>query len=344
MIDISIVVPVYNAEDTLKPCLDALLAQSADNIEIIAVDDGSTDASGAMLDEAAKRDSRLHVIHQQNKGRWQARLVAIQASQGRYIGSCDADDVASPGLYSTLLALADETDAGVAVCPYRRIESETGRVIAIEMMARKGIFSPAADPRGFACTNPAMWNKLILGNALRSAANGLCFSTAPRVMEDMLLFTACLPWINTIAYTDVPMYDYMMRAGGVMATLKLDEIESLTSALHTVRDWVGNNDRGGKLQAVVDVMAFAHLGVSALTNLIRSPSGDAAVYARGLRRMLASEFPGYWGRGHNSGAGPTGAARLRLAVALVMFRCHALVPGLRAYNALGRLLGREGRW
>jgi len=344
MIDVSIVLPVYNAEGTLQACLDALMAQPGDNIEIIAVDDGSTDASGAMLDKTARQDSRFHVIHQQNQGEWVARNVAIRASQGRYLGACDADDVAGPGMYANLLARADETGADVVMCPYRRIEGETGRVIAIEMTARPGIFKPLGDPRGVACTNTSMWNKLIRGDAMRSVAEQFRLPETPRLMSDMLLFVACLPWIGKIDYLDAPQYDYMVRSGGVMKTLRIDELNALAQSLCAVRTWVGAHDGGQELQTLVDVIAFAHLGVSALTNLIRSPAGESGRYARELRGTLSSEFPGYGRRGRDSGAGPTRASRLRLDVTLAMFRCHALVPGLRAYAGVGHLLGREGRW
>lgn len=89
---VSVVVPVYNAEPYLRECLDSLFGQTLKEIEIIAVDDGSTDGSGKILDEFAARDRRLKVIHQENAGVSAARNRGIKAARGRYLTFVDADD------------------------------------------------------------------------------------------------------------------------------------------------------------------------------------------------------------------------------------------------------------
>jgi len=345
VIDVSIVLPVRNSQATLEICLDALLAQRDVAMEIIAVDGGSTDDSAAILDAAAARDPRLRVLHEQNRGVWAARNTAIAASQGRYIGACDADDIPQPGLYAALLARAESTGADMVVTPYRRIEIETGRVLAVEMTARSGAFVPADDPRGFACINTALWNKLIRGDALREVVaafngDGLRFATNPRLMEDMLVLAACLPWLGNVEFLDEPLYDYMVRRDATMTTVRLDELGALTDNLRTVRAWVAERGDGAKLQPVVDVLAFVHLGVSALINLVQTSPSEASQYAKDLRVTLAADFPGYVGNSRDRDFGPTASARRRLAGALMLFRCHALVPGLKV---MGRL-GGQGRW
>lgn len=89
---VSVVVPVYNAEPYLRKCLDSLFGQTLKEIEIIAVDDGSTDGSGKILNECAARDRRLKVIHQENAGVSAARNRGIKAARGRYLTFVDADD------------------------------------------------------------------------------------------------------------------------------------------------------------------------------------------------------------------------------------------------------------
>ena len=89
---ITIIIPVYNTEALLARCLESGVAQSMQSIEIICVDDGSTDGSGAILDEWACRDERIKVIHQSNGRQGKARNAALNIAQGDYIGMIDSDD------------------------------------------------------------------------------------------------------------------------------------------------------------------------------------------------------------------------------------------------------------
>ena len=89
---ISIVVPLYNVENYLKECIDSILTQSYHNLEIILVDDGSTDNSGKICDNYAKKDSRIKVIHKENGGASDARNYGIKEAKGKYIQFTDSDD------------------------------------------------------------------------------------------------------------------------------------------------------------------------------------------------------------------------------------------------------------
>nr|MCR5719035.1 glycosyltransferase [Lachnospiraceae bacterium] len=100
---ISIIVPVYNTAKYLERCLDSLTNQTYKDIEIVIVDDGSTDSSGAICDEYAAKDHRIKVIHTDNHGSSSARNTGIKESTGEYIGFCDSDDISQPEMYETLI-------------------------------------------------------------------------------------------------------------------------------------------------------------------------------------------------------------------------------------------------
>jgi len=102
--ELSILVPVYNTEKYLKRCVESLLSQSVKDYEVILVDDGSTDGSGSICDEFARKDSRVRVIHQENAGPSAARLAGIRASCGAYLGFVDSDDYVESDFYERLLA------------------------------------------------------------------------------------------------------------------------------------------------------------------------------------------------------------------------------------------------
>ena len=105
---ISVIVPIYNVEQYLERSIGALINQTYSNLEIILVDDGSKDRSGAMCDEFATRDSRIKVIHKENGGSSSARNMGIEAATGDYIGFCDSDDYPENDLYENLLNIATE--------------------------------------------------------------------------------------------------------------------------------------------------------------------------------------------------------------------------------------------
>lgn len=110
MIKVSIIVPVYNVEQYLPICLNSILAQTLNDIEIICVDDGSTDRSPAILDDYAEKDSRLRVIHKENRGYGHSMNVGIDAASGEYIGIVESDDCILPDMYESLYSAAKNND------------------------------------------------------------------------------------------------------------------------------------------------------------------------------------------------------------------------------------------
>ena len=113
---LSVIIPVYKAERSLRRCVDSLLCQLYTNLEIWLVDDGSPDGSPAICDDYAARDRRVHVIHQPNQGAFAARNAGLDAAAGALIGFVDADDWLEPNMYETLYALLRDTAADIAQC------------------------------------------------------------------------------------------------------------------------------------------------------------------------------------------------------------------------------------
>ena len=96
---ISVIIPVYNVEKYLRRCLDSVIAQTYQNLEIICVDDGSIDDSGKICDQYAVRDARIKVIHQENQGLSAARNRGLDAAEGEYIAFVDSDDYILEDMY-----------------------------------------------------------------------------------------------------------------------------------------------------------------------------------------------------------------------------------------------------
>ena len=115
---VSVLVPIYNVESYLPQCLDSLLVQTLQDIEIIAVDDGSTDSSGKILEDYAAKDSRIKAIHKRNTGYGNTMNVALSQATGEYIGILESDDFTAPDTYEKMYAVAIEQQVDVAKANY----------------------------------------------------------------------------------------------------------------------------------------------------------------------------------------------------------------------------------
>ena len=118
---ISIVVPVFNIEGYVERCLQSLLRQTYANLEILTIDDGSTDRSGEIIDRLAETDSRIKVIHKENGGVTSARMTGIETATGEWIGFVDGDDEVESDMFAHLLYNAITYDSDISHCGYQML-------------------------------------------------------------------------------------------------------------------------------------------------------------------------------------------------------------------------------
>lgn len=152
---ISIIVPVYKTEKQLPRCIESILGQTVSNLELILIDDGSPDNCGKICDEYARRDSRVKVIHQVNKGHSNARNADLEVARGELIGFVDSDDYIEPDMYEYLYQLICRDDASMAMCNVCEDEGfRSARLIekTYELIRSTDLFRLA--------DWPAVWNKL----------------------------------------------------------------------------------------------------------------------------------------------------------------------------------------
>ena len=134
---VSVVMPIYKVERYLGLCVEAILAQTLREIEVILVDDGSPDGCPALCDAYAARDSRVRVIHQENQGAGAARNAGLCAAQGRYVIFLDSDDVYHPQMLERMVARAEKYRADVVICLADALEEETGRTRSMPNQLRR---------------------------------------------------------------------------------------------------------------------------------------------------------------------------------------------------------------
>lgn len=116
--EISVIVPVFRAEKYLNACVDSILSQTFSDFELVLIEDGSPDLSGAICDEYAQRDERIRVIHQSNQGQAAARNHALPMTQGKWMCYVDSDDMIHPQMLEHLYRAAVESGAGMSMCQF----------------------------------------------------------------------------------------------------------------------------------------------------------------------------------------------------------------------------------
>ena len=196
-IKISVIMPIYNAYDYLRPAIDSVLDQTLTEIELICVDDGSTDSSFDLIKEYQKKDERIRIVTETNAGPALARNNGIKRARGEYLAFLDADDFFEPTLLEKLYTLAKEKDLDIAISGYdvynsRKATFEAAVPAEHEEVYKEGeVTSKRLCPdRIFSSTNGAAWNKLFRRSFV--VEKQLLFLNDAKVYEDVYFVVSSL--------------------------------------------------------------------------------------------------------------------------------------------------------
>lgn len=225
MATISVIVPTYNAGEYLKFCLDSILAQTHRDLEILLVDDGSTDGSGAVCDGYAKMDGRVRVIHQENRGPSAARNRGLDAATGAYIAFVDADDVLAPNMLEALLQAIREGD--MAICNTQRL-SKTGEPGACCPIGEENMTGRAFAEK---LLLPQAWFYVTVMNRLyrRELFAQLRFPEG-FIHEDEAIVCQLAARCSRVVTVSKPLYFYRKTPGSIMELgLRIQTTDKLTA-------------------------------------------------------------------------------------------------------------------
>ena len=212
---ISVIVPVYNMEKYLKRCVDSILAQEYENLEIILVDDGSKDSSPKMCDAYAGQDERIRVIHKENGGLSDARNAGLAVAKGSFIGFVDSDDWIEPGMYRNMYEAATKYQAEVVVCRYAEVYADRvvdGSSNDIVELTREEVLNIFICEHSQYKIYNSVWSKLfkreIIGDTLFPKG---------RNSEDIVFTTKAFCRLERCVYIDTAYYNYVReREGSIM--------------------------------------------------------------------------------------------------------------------------------
>lgn len=211
---ISVIVPVYNTVKYLDRCMKSILNQNYSNLEILLVDDGSTDGSAERCDFYAAEDSRVCVIHKENGGQSSARNAGLDLCRGEYISFVDSDDWIEPEMYSTLVNQLILCDAGLAICGrYDAYENNNHKTIG-KILGKNGLFDAYQ-------LIPYMINSELSDFSVcdklhrRDLWNNIRFPEGT-IYEDLAVMYKVVLAAKSVVLCDVPFYVYYHRTGSTV--------------------------------------------------------------------------------------------------------------------------------
>ena len=217
----SVIVPVYNVENFLPRCVDSILAQNVDSMEIILVDDGSRDSSGTICDEYARKDSRIRVVHKENGGLSSARNTGLDICRGEYIAFVDSDDWIEPDAYENMLKTARELDVKMVCGGRYDVSSKTGeKKLGLCPPKTEKISSEELVGRIFTWDNcdSSACDKLYH----RSLLEGWRFPMG-KVCEDVPVMYRIVLQTDYVAVYGHPVYNYFHRHGSITTAAVSDK-------------------------------------------------------------------------------------------------------------------------
>lgn len=258
---LSIIAAVYNLEKYLPRCLDALVNQTLQEIEILCVDDGSTDSAPQIIDEyAQKYPEKIKAFHKPNGGEFTTRNYGLERASGEYVTFVDTDDWVEPDWAEKLYNAAKNNDADLAVCGFERIDLNTNKVVSTNMTNFGQTIKEISSKDDFTLfINPAPWNKVYK----REKVKDLRFLPF-RGFNDAMFLASCYTRMNKIAFVPEPLYHYYLRYDSQIHTVNKQDVENLKKYLLEVKKLYVETNKYDEMKYILDTFAFLHLGTSVM--------------------------------------------------------------------------------
>lgn len=302
---VSIIVPAYNAGERIEKCLDALINQTLENIEIIVIDDGSTDCTAEICSAFATKDGRVRHVEQSNSGVSAARNTGLALARGEYVTFCDADDFLEPEALATMLSAAQRFESDIVVCKIRQVGANAEvREVSNIQASEETVYEREESIRNWLVPLFGIGGKLvrgfatsclIRGNLLR--AHGIAFDTSVSVHEDALFIAWVLAFAERVVFVPRALYNYIYKTGSLTSIYfaerrvsyprRLAELTRYREALFNIACMANLGDSKSVCVAHCYASYLYYLSSSAATSQ-DSVSGAVRVIGAALRRRPAS--------------------------------------------------------
>lgn len=341
-VKISVVIPIYNGEQVLSRCVDSLLCQTLDSIEIICVNDGSSDRTRDIIDAyAAQNPSKVFGVHIDNGGSGRARNIGICSARGEFLAFVDCDDYIEPDMMEQMYIAIKKNNADMAVCQYDRIDCRTNLPLSIEMTGFSDLCIPVLNNEiQLAFINTSPWNKLYRMSLVREI-------TFPEMslFEDLVYLSKIYPKLNRVCFVPRVLYHYIVSPNSAIsrvskeAMLRLFELFKQLEAIY-------KRESNSRMYELLEYMAVIHLGISLLFRMSFQKNIPSKLYSRQVASFLNKTFPHWrhnpylsWRYGFSHGI-----RALAVSVAGMLHRMGLFGIFLFLYRLLLNITGAEFKW
>lgn len=286
-IKLSIVAAVYNLEEYLPRCLDALVNQTMQDIEILCVDDGSTDSASQIIEEYKQKYPLLiKTFHKENGGEFTTRNYGLERATGEYVTFVDTDDWVESTWAEKLYNAAKQSNADMAVCGFERIDLKTNKVVATNMINFGNTVKEIITNDDYLLfINPAPWNKVYK----REKIKNLRFLPF-RGFNDTMFLASCYTKMDKIAFVPEVLYHYYLRYDSQIHTVNKQDVNNLKKYLLEVKKLYIESNKYEEMKYILDTFAFLHLGTSVMYRVSYDKTVNMKVTLKETIKYLDENF------------------------------------------------------
>jgi len=272
---VSIIIPAYNIDGYIKTCIDSVISQTFTDLEVIVINDGSTDNTGCILDDYSKRDCRIKVIHKSNAGVSAARNDGLKAAQGKYLLFFDGDDFSEPYTIAELVKIMQIEEPDVLLYGYHRWRDGEitktslpifpegryeGKKIITDLLSRfVGISNEGinnwikGEKDGLYVENPALWRCMVRSSVISN--NALEFDVNLKIGEDTVFISDVLSCAKRCYVLHKPYYYLVYRESSAIATYEKNAVKKLDGKKRLLIARIALTDRVLK-RSGVDIKSY----------------------------------------------------------------------------------------
>lgn len=282
---VSIIVPIYNVEKYLKRCVESLINQTYKNIEILLIDDGSTDNSGKICDELERIDNRIKVYHKENGGLGSARNYGYKYAAGEHILFLDSDDYIE---LNTIENMMEYSGYDIVCCGFDRVDEKTKKVYSQEMIKMPFDELEITDETIMeaAFLSPSGWGKLFRKELL----SNIEFSEDKRAIEDTLFYLEVIPKAKKIKYIKKILWHYMVREDSLIMSITEEKADLFEKNLLEIKKkYIENNYNNAKFDFLT-IQVFIHNCISIPSRLYTNKEINMNKRLKHIKRYMNDNF------------------------------------------------------
>lgn len=283
----SVVVPVYNVKDYLEKCVDSILVQTERDFELLLIDDGSTDGSGALCDALAQRDGRIRVVHQENGGPGAARNTGVREAVGTWLLQVDSDDWIDPELLERTIEAGERENADLIIFGIRFVD-ENGKVLSVftEPGLPKDIGLSPHEYKELLLTVPGptkLYRRELFSRVGAEYPVGIWY-------EDAELFPKLVVSARSVVFLSGAGYNYLLRSGSTMRNSNVDRNGEILLVTDSILDYFREKGLYEEYEEELCYFTFSHL-YQAAVRVLREDRRHPLLPK--LQSYLTEHFPQY---------------------------------------------------